>query len=440
MKRRWPRNLMLVIGILIAALLLTPFLIGLYARTQIISVINRTTSPFAIRAQVVSYQPGWFISHMHLKIFLANPTYTSLEGDVSIYNGPLILFLDWRHQSHWYLSYFAAKGDFKVVDPHLDQLLHDGIPEEIFIAIRQNLHLNSIIHVHIPEFTIIRPDQTRTDIGGITFHLFHSRHHNHIRLHGLLNDVSIDSPSLRSRLTVQYAALNLDINRDKTGLWTGITKITTPLATFADQLGSAKLTNIQLVTQTNHNDPKNLFNLTFDIQKIALIDSTIGPFVANATIRHFYDADLGNFMAIQKFVCEMNLPKDLRDQALDPFVTQLLQGVTAHLNQATLQSNFGTIDAKANFVLPQINANIRPLPTVSSMFHASQLDAKLIIPAAALKLSTTQANLLQATLLGYFQQGWLVKTGDHYTLRLTHDVNGYKINGTPWLQKSLPQH
>lgn len=433
MHNRNKKGILAFIGLILIVFLITPFIIGQYAKNQVTDIINQISSPFTIRAQILEYHLGWLHSDIKLRIHLENYSQTDLVGDVRIYHGPLLCLNDQFHQRIWYIGPFAAAGDFKIADPELNAALRNELPPEIYLIIRKNFAGDSFVELHTPA-VLLGNNDNQISIGGIDLRLKHSFDQQHLQINALFNDIKLDSPKLMSRLDLQYAATNIDLTRNPNNLWSSNSRVQIPEATFYDRLGRAEFHNLVLTNKANPNAADNDFVLSLHADQILMPNQTVGPLDIQASLHDFYDKDLTHFMNIQKSIGEMNLPVDLRAQALDPFVTQLIQGVTANMTSATLKLADGSqISAKANFAFPQINANIRPLPAISQMFAQSFLDFQMLVPAGALRLTQAKATILQATLLSFFQQGWLEKQDDQFKMQIQYGPSGFLMNGKPWM-------
>lgn len=427
------KGIFAALGLILAAFFILPFFIGQYAKNQITQIINQTSSPFTIHTEILAYHLGWLHSDIKLKIHLENYSQTDLIGDVRIYHGPLLCLNDQFHQRIWYIGPFAAAGNFKVNDAGLNSLRENELPPEIYLIIRQDFRANNFVDFHTPTL-LLNNGGTQISIGSIDFRLMHSANHKHTLVNALFNEVKIDSPSLMSRLDLQFAALQMKLLRNDDNSWTSSSQIEVPNATFFDRLGRAEFQNIILSNEADSQNSKGLFGLGLHVDKIIMGQETSGPLNIQVYLRNFFDNDFTHFMNAQKFICEMDLAADLRLQALNPFIAATLQGVTAHIDSGTLKLSDGSsLIFEGNFAFPQINPNIHPLPLVSDMFAQSFLDFKLTVPESALKLTSAQANLLQATLLSFFQQGWLVKDNSALTMRIEHTPNGFLMNSKPWM-------
>jgi len=434
MTNRNKKGILAFVSLILIVFLITPFIIGQYAKNQVTQILNQISSPFTIRAQILSYHLGWLHSDIKLQIHLENYSQTDLIGDVRIYHGPLLCLNDQFHQRIWHVGPFAAAGDFKVIDPQLKDLLQNKLPPEIYLVIRQNFAGDSFIEFHTPT-VLFGDNDNQVSIGGINVRLRHSFNHQHIKIDALFNDIKLDSPKLMSRLDLQYAAANINLTRNENNLWSSDSRIQVPKAIFYDRLGRAEFHNLVLTNKASPSQTDDDFTLNLHTDQIIMLNQIVGPLDIQASLHNFYDKDLSYFMNIQKSIGEMNLPLDLRAQALDPFVTQLIQGVTVNMTSATLKLADGSqISAKANFAFPQINANIRPLPAISQMFTQSFLDFQMLVPASALQLTQAKATILQASLLSFFQQGWLEKQDDHFKMQIQYGPSGFLLNGKPWMK------
>lgn len=433
MNTKKKQGIFALIGLILILFLITPYLIGQYAKNQITQIINQTSSPFTIRAQILKYHLGWLHSDIKLQIHLENYTQTDLLGDVRIYHGPILCLNDKYHQRVWHIGPFAAAGNFQLIDKELNAVLQNKQNPTVYLVIRQNFQGDDFIGFHTPPL-VTHSDNTVMSIGSVDLRIMHSLNDQHTSINALFNDLHIDSQAAMLRLDLPYSTLKMNLTHHADHSWTANSQLYIPQASFYNHLGSAELRNITLSNQADSQDQRDLFSLNLHLEQISMNQQIDGPLDMQIYLRNFFDKDFTHFIDAQKFICEMDLPTDLRIQALDPFFTQLLQSVTAHVNGATLKLADGShIALTANFAFPQVNANLRPLPPLTSLFGQSFLDLKLTVPTNGLKLTSPKANLLQATLLGFFQQGWLIKENDAFSLRLQHSPTGFLMNGKTWL-------
>lgn len=357
--------LSVVVLLILVAILVTPPIVGHYAKKNIEHELATASFPSGVSVKIVNYDMGWFTSHANLILKYKNnfstPQFLPVQNissnksqqehtfnfSIKLNHGPLIYTTNLADKKNWFIGQAAITG----------QSVNFPAPVKIHALMGFNNNFDityKLAKLHVEN----AKKDSQAGIDSLTGHIIIANQLTKVKDQTTLNQLELSFNSVKvnvDKITSQASA-----HKTATGNWIGQRSTTIPkIAISSQNLDLLTFGNITLQSSLkNSPDNKSLdFHYQGILQNISLASAKpFGPLTLKFAMSGINPNALAKLKELFKQAAQQKTtaPNNMSQQFL-PFLQQyidILQGLQLNLSELKLVTPQGNLNVSAKFSFP----------------------------------------------------------------------------------------
>jgi uncharacterized protein YdgA (DUF945 family) len=445
LKRKLYYIIIAVFVVIVAVLLILPYVEGLTIRHQVEKlsqqIESNSNSNGMVNLKINRYQNGWFHSNVQLQVTVNNNGFTATTGskqlqalkhlafavNLRILHGPIT-----HLPGSWLSARGAATGTVHLLSPDTKQLsMLPNLSKHYRFEVVMHWNKSLTVSVESPSGQLFVDTQNHvsvsTDSAKLTLLLppGFSSYSGKFIVHNLTIKNKLDD------LNIPLLQNQFDYHRGAFGLWYGHSQL--KITKIKGKHGIFTVDDV-LFTSTRCLDKNQKLMMVekASIDKINALDSKLGSFKLNMSLSNVPPKQV---VILQSKLQALSKNSTTTDQQalwnqLQPFVVNALAGSRFDLNELSLKTPQGKIHAKGFLLVSSDSqkANAQTDSALATLMRQSNGQAKIVIPKDLLNIIAATSGHLPDLKMA-LKSGMLVKEDDDYVINIYYKNQQMSING-----------
>lgn len=479
------------LAIILVALVLGGYYgMGIATEKTIKNHLQQANKTNGVRAEILNYHRGWFVSKAELKWQLHVPEHVMKDSNgqaqtvaaedyevlmpLTIHHGPII-FANRTIKFGLGYAFTDLKMPAKVDQKFVDTFTAESIKPKMNLSLLISYLRRSTVEMDVPDFKVFAKQGGELDWLGLTHSISVSPDADNIQGDLLLNGARFSKDDVKAILDKVTSTYSL--HKTAHDLYLGDASIELPSVSLNQKEQTIfALTDAQASTSSDINDDLFFSFLKGSFKKLVLNNREYGPAKIKLSIKNL---DANSLARINQQMTKVQQGSDLEKQqaliaVLPEFPKLLSRGPEFEISQFKVTMPQGDIDGNLFIALP-VADNMNPVQLLAKL-HGQ---GKLSIPIEVVKLvlnhsniqklerqqatsdtvtpentsavsNTTEpvtavapttpvadptaqvAEMTTAQLNQMVESGFFVQNGNHYEIEVIVDQGQVKINGKPF--------